>query len=78
MRQASGSERPSRGEVVKTMKLHARAGRKDIEMAFGALLLQARFDGGVKELSRRVHYEPDGTHTLLVRMSRSKRGLVDG
>lgn len=78
MRQASGSERSFRGEVVKTMKLDARAGRKEIDVAFGDLLLQARSDGGVKELGRRIHYEPDGTHTLLVRMSRSKRGPVDG
>jgi hypothetical protein len=71
-------ERLMRGEVVKTMKLDARADRKEIDVAFGDLLLQARSDGGVKELGRRIHYEPDGTHTLLVRMSRSKRGPVDG
>lgn len=67
-----------RGEVVKTMKLDARAGRKEIDMAFGDLLLQARSDGGIKELGRTIYYEPDGTHTLRVRMSRSKRGPVDG
>lgn len=67
-----------RGEVWKTMQLDARAGRVDIESAFGDLVMQARTDGGVRLLGKRVHYEPDGTHTLTVRMSKARREPADG
>ena len=71
-------ERRPSGEVWKSMDLPENASRKDIDAAFGDLILQCRGDGGVKLLAQRIHYEPDGTHRLLVRMGKSRRVPADG